>query len=168
MEIIIIGRGGQGAVKAAQLLATSAFLSGYEAQAFPMFGVERRGAPVSSFVRISDKPIKTRAQIERADYAVILDATLLNSRKIDARTIILNSSKLPAKCRGIDADAIASKIFPKGINTVMIAAFAFLTGIIEKDALLNACKEIFEGEMANKNIQIVEETFSSLVKLRKK
>src|SRR3989344_8299503 len=155
MEIIIIGRGGQGAVKAAQLLATSAFLSGYEAQAFPMFGVERRGAPVSSFVRISDKPIKTRAQIERADYAVILDATLLNSRKIDARTIILNSSKLPAKCRGIDADAIASKIFPKGINTVMIAAFAFLTGIIEKDALLNACKEIFEGEMANKNIQIV-------------
>ena len=48
------------------------------------------------------------------------------------------------------------------------AVLPTLKFIIEKDALLNACKEIFEGEMANKNIQIVEETFSSLVKLRKK
>lgn len=168
MEIIILGRGGQGAVKAAQLLATSAFLSGYESQAFPMFGVERRGAPVSSFVRISDKPIKTRAQIEKADYAIVLDSTLLNSANINAGTFIVNSSKLPAKCRGIDADAIASRIFPQGINTVMVAAFAFLTGIIAKNALINACMKIFDAEMANKNIQLVEDTFSQFARLKRK
>mgnify|MGYP001567637113 CR=1 FL=1 len=168
MEITILGRGGQGVVKAAQLLATSAFLSGYEAQAFPMFGVERRGAPVSSFVRIGKKPIKTRAQIKKADYVIMLDSTFIDSKRVLAKKAIINSGNVRGNCEGIDADAIASRIFPQGVNTVMVSAFAFLTGEVSKESLIKACREIFDTEVANKNIPLIEETFSSLAKLNKK
>lgn len=168
MEITILGRGGQGAVKSAQLLATAAFLSGYEAQAFPMFGVERRGAPVSAFVRIDKKPIRTRAQIEKADYAIVLDSTLIDSKRVLAKKAIINSGNVHGNCKGIDADAIASRIFPQGVNTVMVSAFAFLTGEVSKENLIRACREIFDTEVANKNIQLIEETFSQLSKKGRK
>ncbi|MFH0831333.1 MAG: 2-oxoacid:acceptor oxidoreductase family protein [archaeon] len=168
MDIIIKGRGGQGAVKAAQLLAISAFISGYEAQAFPMFGVERRGAPVSSFVRIDKKQIRTRAQIERADYAIVLDSTLLDAGRINAKNIVVNSGRTQAGCKGFDADAIALKIFAQGVNTVMVAAFAFFSGIISQENLIQACREVFDAESGDKNIQIVKETFSQLEKSAKR
>lgn len=163
MEIIISGRGGQGVVKAAQLLATAAFFSGYEAQAFPMFGVERRGSPAQAFVRVDKKPILTKAQISRADYAIILDSTLLFSEKINAKRIVLNSDKKISKCKTFDADAIA-RVFSQAINTVMVAAFAFFTKLVNKDALIKACHEIFDAEIADKNIRLVGATFSKLEK----
>lgn len=160
IEITVHGRGGQGVVKAAQLLAVAAFNSGYEAQAFPMFGVERRGAPVQSFVRIDRKPIRTRTQIIKADYAVILDATLLNS-EINAKELIVNSKKRISG-KNFDADAATANIFPQAVNTAMIAALAFLTGIVTKEALIKTCHEIFENDAAQKNIKIIKEVYSAL------
>jgi pyruvate ferredoxin oxidoreductase gamma subunit len=165
IKIIIYGRGGQGVVKAAQLLAIAAFLSNYEAQAFPMFGVERRGSPAQAFVRIDKKPIRTRTQITKADYAIVLDSTLLNP-KINAKKIIVNSHKKFSCCRNFDADTIATKIFPQAINTAMIAAFAFFAGIINKDVLVKACHEIFDAGAAQKNIQVIGEVYSTLKTLK--
>ena len=76
-ELRIHGRGGQGSVTAAELIATAAFEGGVFAQAFPMFGVERRGAPVQAFVRFADKKIRLRSQIYEPDYIIVQDSTLI-------------------------------------------------------------------------------------------
>jgi pyruvate ferredoxin oxidoreductase gamma subunit len=164
MEITIYGRGGQGAVKAAQLLAIAAFLSGYEAQTFPMFGIERRGAPVECFVRVDKNPIRTRTQIRKADYAIVLDATLLKAKKINGKKILVNSRKKISPYRTFDASSIALKIFPQAVNTAMIAALAFSTNLFTKESLLKACQELFEGDALQKNSEVIERVYSSFKK----
>ena len=77
-EVRFHGRGGQGAVTAASLLAIAAFKEGQDVQSFPMFGVERRGAPVAAFARLDDKPIDIKTQIYKPDAVVVLDPTLLS------------------------------------------------------------------------------------------
>ena len=72
------GRGGQGVVTAAELLASAAFREDRYAQAFPSFGSERMGAPVMSFCRIDDKPIRTREPVTEPDALLIQDPTLLH------------------------------------------------------------------------------------------
>ena len=77
-EIRFHGRGGQGAVTAANILAKAASVEGKDIQAFPMFGVERRGAPVTAFLRIDEQPIDIKFQIYEPDAVVILDPTLID------------------------------------------------------------------------------------------
>ena len=77
IEIRLHGRGGQGAVTSAELTALAAIGTGKYAQAFPSFGPERRGAPVMAFIRVSDKPIKTREKVYNPDIVVVLDPSLL-------------------------------------------------------------------------------------------
>ncbi len=76
------GRGGQGVVTAAELLASAAFSEGRHAQAFPSFGSERMGAPVMSFCRIDDKPIRTHEPVSEPDALIIQDPTLLHQADI--------------------------------------------------------------------------------------
>ena len=98
LEIRIHGRGGQGSVTAAYLLAMAAFEEGFYAQAFPNFGVERRGAPVEAFVRISKKPIRLREHIYHPEVLIIQDPTLIQAVDVlqgahkDTK-IIINSEK---------------------------------------------------------------------------
>src|SRR3954449_4872910 len=77
-EIRLHGRGGQGVVTAAELLSVAAFLDGHEAQAFPSFGSERMGAPVTAFCRISTATIRTHEPVSRPHAVIISDATLLH------------------------------------------------------------------------------------------
>ena len=77
IQIRIHGRGGQGAVTAANLIAKAAFYEGKFSQAFPNFGVERRGAPVEAFVRISSEPVRIQSQIYQPDFLIVQDPTLL-------------------------------------------------------------------------------------------
>jgi pyruvate ferredoxin oxidoreductase gamma subunit len=77
-EVRIHGRGGQGVVTAAELLSVAAFDEGRHAQAFPSFGSERTGAPVVSFCRISDAPIRTREPVAEPDALIVQDPTLLH------------------------------------------------------------------------------------------
>ena len=77
-ELRIHGRGGQGSVSAAELITTAAFTAGVYSQAFPAFGVERRGAPVQAFVRFSDEKIRLRSQIYEPDYIIVQDSTLIH------------------------------------------------------------------------------------------
>jgi 2-oxoacid:acceptor oxidoreductase gamma subunit (pyruvate/2-ketoisovalerate family) len=81
-EIRIHSRGGQGVVTAAELLAAAAFAEGRHAQAFPSFGSERTGAPVVSFCRVSDRPIRTREPVMHPDALIIQDPTLLHQMNV--------------------------------------------------------------------------------------
>jgi len=81
-ELRIHGRGGQGSVTAAELIATAAFENGVFAQAFPAFGVERRGAPVQAFVRFADRKIRLRSQIYEPDYIIVQDSTLIKDENV--------------------------------------------------------------------------------------
>ena len=177
-QIRIHGRGGQGVVTAAELIAIAAFYEGHVAQAFPSFGVERTGAPIEAFARIDDKPIRTREHIYQPDFLIVQDATLLLSIDVakgcGPKTIaIINTSKpsteikinLPiANVKTIDATAIALEEIGKNIvNTVILGAFAKDSGLISLDSLKKAIKQKFaeKGEaIINKNIKAVESAYN--------
>ena len=99
-ELRIHGRGGQGSVTAAELIAVAAFEGGVFAQAFPAFGVERRGAPVQAFVRFDDKKIRLRSQVYEPDYIIVQDSTLIKDVNVfmgvkKGGIVIVNTEKKP-------------------------------------------------------------------------
>lgn len=162
IEIRFHGRGGQGAVTAAEILAKSAFEDGKFAQAFPFFGVERRGAPVMAFTRISDEPIRRRDQVYEPDYVVVLDDGLMNvvdvysGLKEDGGVIVntTDESKVAGKSKAyiIDATGIALENLGVNIvNTVMLGSFAKKSGTITIESLLKVIKESFPGKVGEKN-----------------
>jgi len=99
LQILIQGRGGQGAQTAGNLLATAFFAAGREVQAFSSYGGARRGTPVSSYLRVDDRPIRLRCDIERADAILCFDSTLLDVRLLAAAhsdtLIVVNSAQSP-------------------------------------------------------------------------
>lgn len=181
IEVRIHGRGGQGVVTAAELIAIAAFEGGKEAQAFPNFGVERRGAPIEAYARISDKKIKLRSQIYNPDFIIVQDATLIGVvdvfKGIKKNTkILINSSKtvkeifkgkLPAKEKDIaiiDANEIALRVLGKPIiNTVMLGAFAKCSDLVKIEAIKNGLAGKFHGEILEKNIIAMEEAYNNSV-----
>jgi pyruvate ferredoxin oxidoreductase gamma subunit len=164
IEIRIHGRGGQGAVTAAQLLAIAAFYDGKYAQAFPMFGVERRGAPATSFVRIDDKPINSREQIYSPDYVLVFDPSLI--KMIDAKKgvkeeVLVNTNKKINGCYGQDLTDKAMKILGKPIiNTLILGMFAGRTKLVSLESLKKAVDQVFEGDIAMKNKKAIEEAYN--------
>src|SRR5512139_4028026 len=136
IEIRMHGRGGQGAVTSAELLALAAISEGKYAQAFPSFGPERRGAPVQAFVRTDDKPIRIRAEVRQPDVVAVLDSGLLDIVNVtdglkDSGTIVVNTKKTPEeikakfgnkwKVAAVDASTIARETIGVPIvNTTMI------------------------------------------------
>ncbi len=96
------GRGGQGAKTASRIVGTAAFLEGYQAQDSPVYGAERRGAPVSAFTRIASEPIRERGLIARPDLVVVADASLISdpsarvTEGVDERTVVFVNSSLSA------------------------------------------------------------------------
>ncbi len=103
LQIIIQGRGGQGAQTAGNLLAMAYFAEGRHVQAFASYGGARRGTPVSSFLRVDDKPVRLRCDIERADAILCFDASLLQGALLatahSATLIVVNSARTPAEFR---------------------------------------------------------------------
>lgn len=104
VEIRFHGRGGQGAVTSAEILAQAAILDGKYAQAFPSFGAERRGAPVLAFTRISDEPIRIRIGIYNPDVVVVLDSTLIQTEPVfsglkDNGVVVINTKRSPEEIR---------------------------------------------------------------------
>ncbi|MCX6710862.1 MAG: 2-oxoacid:acceptor oxidoreductase family protein [Candidatus Woesearchaeota archaeon] len=173
-EIVIHGRGGQGAVTAAELIAKAAFYDGKESQAFPSFGVERRGAPVQAFCRISESRITLKSQVYEPDYVIILDSTLLplvDIKNLSERkgTLIvntanpINSSKFPGiNILSVDASSVALEIFKADIvNTAMVAAFSAFTGEISIQSVIKALPEIFERkDIIEKNQLALKKIYS--------
>ncbi len=176
-QIRIHGRGGQGVVTAAELVAIAAFKDGKYAQAFPSFGVERTGAPIESYARISDKPIRTREQIYVPDVLIVQDASITKDVDVSKgctkdTLVIVNSMKdinklninLPKEnIHRVDATKIALDIIGRNIvNTVILGAFAKATELITLGGLKKAAKQKFEEKgksLVEKNIKAIEQAY---------
>jgi len=170
IEIRIHGRGGQGNVSAAELLSIAAFKDGKFAQAFPSFGAERIGAPVMAFVRIDDKKIRTREDVQNPDYLIVQDSNLMGSVPVldglkPDGLILINSEKKPeelqlkttAKVETIPATEIALEIIGRPIpNAVMIGAFCTITGLVSIDAVQEAIMGKFPGRVGENNVAALE------------
>lgn len=153
-KIRIHGRGGQGAKKAAKIIGLAAFGMGKQVQDFALYGAERRGAPVMSFVRINDEPILERGNIDDPDVVLVLDRTLTEVVNVadglkEHGLLIVNSGHpisidTTAVVKYVDATKIALETIGRPIfNTTMLGALAKLTGIISLDALLKAIEAEF-------------------------
>ncbi len=172
-EIRFHGRGGQGVVSAAALLALAAFEDGYEAQAFPKFGSERRGAPVEAYVRINTLPIRSHNQVYTPDAVVIQDSTLLRSEPVfhglgEGGWVIVNSLE-QVKVDNTVARALrwvripASRIGEQYLgrplpNTVLLGALAATTGWVS----MNALEQAIAGHLANKGEDVVKANIEAL------
>lgn len=163
IEIRFHGRGGQGAVIGSKLLATAIFSEGQYVQAFPAFGVERRGAPVTAFLRVDPNPINIRNEIYEPDHLVVLDPTLMTNTSIFSGLkkggwILINAKgQIPKdkfqiknindyKVAYVDASAIAVRnrlgnITSPIVNTAILGAVAKITGICSIDSVCAAIKK---------------------------
>lgn len=180
VEIRFHGRGGQGAVVAGEILALAAFKEGKYVSAFPYFGVERRGAPVTAFARISDKPIRIRSQIYTPDYVVVLDAALIKQVDVlyglkDNGGILINTSKHPTeinfrkkirKIATVNATEIAieeglgSKTAPI-VNTAILGAFSRMSGVVGIDSIKESIFEMVPAKR-EENVRAAEKAYNSV------
>lgn len=179
IEIRFHGRGGQGAVVASNLLAMAAFREGKDVQAFPYFGVERRGAPVTAFTKIDDKPVRIKSQIYEPDHVIVMDSSLLKAVDVtqglkNGGLVLINTDKKPQDVKGVegkiatvDATSIAvkhglgSKEAPI-VNTAILGAFAKATGIVKIDSLVES---ILESAPAKKkeNAEAAKDAFENVM-----
>ena len=180
LEIRIHGRGGQGAVTAAELIAKAAFLDGKACQAFPNFGVERRGAPIMAFVRLCENPIRNREQVQMPDYIIVQDSSLLMTvdelmvGAKEAKAMIVDSEKQvwpelkDINVIGIPATKIAiEKIGKPFINVPLVGAFAAISKAVTLESLKQAVKDQFESkgqEIIDKNLAALEEAYMQVNK----
>jgi len=179
IEIRFHGRGGQGAVTAAQLLAKAAFLEGKWSQAFPFFGAERRGAPVTAYTRISNKPILLRSQVYQPDHVVVLDPSLFAyvnplSGLNEGGFVIVNTSKDPKDLNippnfavaTVDATSIALdlKLLLAGIpivNTAMLGAIAKATNLVSVDSVEKVILKTWPDKRGEINARAVRLAYES-------
>ena len=177
IEIRFHGRGGQGAVTSAELMAQTAISSGKYAQAFPSFGPERRGAPVTAFLRISDQPIRIREKVYTPNVVVVLDPTVMSVTKVDAGlpddgVLIINSAHPVADIRKqhgfkqkiatVDAQSIALEILKVPItNTVMMGALSKVVGVATPADVKEPLMNRFGPALAPKNQQAFERAYES-------
>jgi pyruvate ferredoxin oxidoreductase gamma subunit len=165
-EVRIHGRGGQGVVTSAELLALAAFLEGRHAQAFPSFGSERTGAPVVAFCRFDEREIRVREPIMSPDSLIVGDPTLLHQVAVFAGlkpdgTVLLNSSRgaaelglgeLEARVVTVPATALAREHLGRPMpNAALLGGFAALTGRVGLDSVVAAIRDRFAGRIGEGN-----------------
>ncbi len=171
IEIRIHGRGGQGNVVAAYLLATAAIDEGRFGQAFPAFGAERRGAPVVAFVRIAERKLHRHNQVLHPAFLVIQDEALLHvpgvldGLKPGGRVLVNSShnSELLSEQYGqqffaLPADSLSKEYLGRPLpNTALLAAFLTLTEVLPTEALNKALRDRFRGTLLDNNLRLVQE-----------
>ena len=162
-EVRFHGRGGQGTVTAAELLSAAAFTDGMHAQAFPSFGSERTGAPVMSFCRIDDAPIRSREPVTRPDVLVIQDPTLLHQVNVfegaqPGCCLLINSARpasdlnigeftgglRPGAVLTVPATELALQHLGRPVpSAALLGGFAAVTGLVRLDSLVAAIEARF-------------------------
>jgi pyruvate ferredoxin oxidoreductase gamma subunit len=182
LQVRIHGRGGQGVVTAAELLSLAAFDEGRHAQAFPTFGSERMGAPVTAFCRIDDRPIRAREPIAEPDALIVQDPTLLHQVAVFSGLapdgyVLINTERdlaslaiadvtdrmAPERVITVPATQLAREHLGRPLpNAVLLGAFAALTGAISLEALAKAIGEKFAGRLAEGNIRGAEAAFRAV------
>jgi len=182
IEIRWHGRGGQGAKTAALLFGEAALETGMYIQAFPEYGPERTGAPVSSYNRLSKKPIRIHSGIETPDIVLVLDPTLIGKVDVtaglkDDGVIIVNTTKSPSEVRKmlglkdsikvytVDAYGIALATIGRAIpNTPMLGSLIKATGILNFDHLLESVRKKLEVKFRGKGADIVDKNIQAIKK----
>ncbi|HDO19757.1 MAG TPA: pyruvate ferredoxin oxidoreductase [Thermoplasmatales archaeon] len=177
-EICFHGRGGQGAVTAANILAAAALKDGNEGvQAFPFFGAERRGAPVRAFARISSNEINLRSEIYTPDMVIVLDESIMGIVDVigslkENGTIIVNTTKSPSdfpfsskfRVATVDATAIAieNELLVGGIPVVNTPILGAVPRVLEKvslESIQDAIREKWSGELAERNVKATRDAY---------
>jgi 2-oxoacid:acceptor oxidoreductase gamma subunit (pyruvate/2-ketoisovalerate family) len=177
VEVRLHGRGGQGTVVASLVLARAAMLEGRGVQAFPEFGVERRGAPVTAFLRLSDAPIRLRCKVYAPDHVVVLDPKLLPQVELTPGGkgwLVVNSATDPGalavpggwRVATVDATRLARAHGVGGgalpiVNSPMAGAFARTTGLVGLDALEAAIREMAPAA-AEANVRAAREAWGAV------
>jgi len=180
IEIRWHGRGGQGTITAANLLAKAAFKQGYKGvQSIPWIGAERRGAPIKAFTRLSKDTVRLHSQIYEPDIVILMDHTLfwvykgmVTAGLKDGSILLVNSPKemkaengYTVKC--IDATGISIKIglevagIPV-INAPMLGAFAKVTGILDFETIAQSIREEWPGKWADKNVEAAKAAYEAI------
>jgi pyruvate ferredoxin oxidoreductase gamma subunit len=178
IEVRFHGRGGQGAVTSAELMAISAINEGKYAQGFPSFGPERRGAPVMAFLRIDEAPIKTREKVYAPDVIVVQDPSVSEITDVTAGLkddgLIVFNSPLGAdeirrvhgfkqKLAVVDAGKIAREVLGVPIvNTTMLGALIKAAGLIKLESLDGPLADRF-GKLASKNAAAAKAAFDQTI-----
>ena len=173
-EIRFHSRGGQGGVTASKLLAQAAFLEGKYSTAFPLYGAERRGAPVTSFTRISEEEIKVSSQIYSPDIVVVLDDSILDLVNVvdgmkPGGLLVVNTShadRLPGGDFRVATVNVTDIALNLGLvlsgnpilNTPILGALAKL-GIVRKESALAAIRDVFADE---RNVKAALEAFDEV------
>ncbi len=180
-EVRIHGRGGQGVVTAAELLSAAAFAEGKYSQAFPSFGSERTGAPVVSFCRIDDKPIRVREPVMHPDVLIIQDPTLLHQVNVfegagDQAVLLINSARpaaelgigeftdqlKPGAVLAVAASELAQQHVGRPVpNAALLGGFAALTGAISIESVVAAIRDRFPGSMGEGNAAAARAAYTS-------
>lgn len=180
-ELRLHGRGGQGVVTAAETLSIAAFLQGRHAQAFPSFGSERTGAPVVSFCRMDDHPIRLREPILEPDGIIVQDPTLLAAVQVfqglkPKGYVLINTGKsladlglaealggLPeGHVRLVPATELALRHIGRPLpNTALLAAFAAVTGLLEFGSVETAIRQKFQGAIGDANVAAAKDAFEA-------
>ena len=171
-EVRIHGRGGQGVVTAAELLSVAAFGEGKHALAFPTFGSERTGAPVTSFCRIADRPIRSREPIVEPDALIVQDPTLLHQVDVFGGVgpeayVLLNTERSllelgidelvgrfrPERLITVPATEIAREHLGRPLpNAALLGAFAALSGVVSVESVGAAIRRRFSGTTGEGNV----------------
>jgi pyruvate ferredoxin oxidoreductase gamma subunit len=170
-QVRIHGRGGQGVVTAAEVLSVAAFDEGRHAQAFPSFGSERMGAPVVSFCRMDDHPIRTREPVMEPDALIVQDVTLIHqvdlfaglapdgyvlvntSRSFEALGLLTLSSRFRSdRLLSCPATELALEHLGRPLpNAALLGGFAALTGQVSLQAVTMAICQRYPGAVGDQN-----------------
>jgi 2-oxoacid:acceptor oxidoreductase gamma subunit (pyruvate/2-ketoisovalerate family) len=180
-EVRFHGRGGQGVVTTSKILANAFVITGQFGASFPMFGFERRGAPVTAFGRFSDKPVREKTQIYNPNILVVLDPSQKDSTAVfqgllPGGMMLLNDSKTPGsgdageifhenltRLAVIDANKIALEEIGLSIpNTVIVGAFAKMSGLLEIAPCCDALGDYFSGKKLAANIGCVKRGYEEV------
>lgn len=180
IEIRWHGRGGQGTITAANLLAKAAFKQGYKGvQSIPWIGAERRGAPIKAFTRLSKDTVRLHSQIYEPDIVILMDHTLfwvykgmVTAGLKEGSILLVNSPKEMKAENGytvkfIDATGISIKIglevagIPV-INAPMLGAFAKVTAILDFETIAQSIREEWPGKWADKNVEAAKAAYEAI------
>jgi len=182
-QVRIHGRGGQGVVSAAEMLSVAAFGEGRYAQAFPSFGSERMGAPVTAFCRIDDREIRLREPVMQPDALIVQDPTLLHQVDLfkglpPGGYVLVNSTRsfeglgiadfmrelAPERCCTVPATEFALKSVGRPLpNAALLGGFAAITGQVSIDAVCAAIRAKFPGKVGEANVIAARAAFASVL-----
>jgi 2-oxoacid:acceptor oxidoreductase gamma subunit (pyruvate/2-ketoisovalerate family) len=175
-EVRFHGRGGQGVVTTSKILANAFVRIGQFGASFPMFGFERRGAPVTAFGRFSNKPVREKTQIYNPDILVVLDSSQKESEAVfqglrPGGMMLLNDTDTTTRITHenlkrfalINANQIALEEIGLAIpNTVIVGAFAKMSGLLDVEPCCDALQDYFDGKKLSANIVCAKRGFEEV------